>query len=127
MRVKFQGSFTNGIYFSAEVSDIALWVIRKSGRTERRQSTVSGQSCLWFLRHVLLMASNCRVIVVMSPWLYANQITVIGLSALSGSALGGCGGKLRNSRCSCGNSAATVAELLLVFAGLLEAFAASIS
>jgi hypothetical protein len=105
MRVKFQGSFTNGIYFSAEVSNVPHRVNRKSGFTERRQSTVSGQSGFGFLRHVLLMASNCRVIAVTSPFGFANRITVIGLSSLSGSALDGRSGKLKNSRCSCGNSA----------------------
>jgi hypothetical protein len=46
MRVKFQGSFTNGIYFSAKVSNILSRVNRKSGRMERRQSAVSNQSGL---------------------------------------------------------------------------------
>jgi hypothetical protein len=105
VRVKFQGSFTNGIYFSSKVSNVLLRVNRKLGRAEHRQSAVSDRSGLWLLRHILLMASNCSVIAVRSPFGFANCITVIGLSTLSGSALGGCSCKLRNSRCSCGNSA----------------------
>jgi hypothetical protein len=104
VRVKFQGSFTNGIYFSTKISNVPLRVNRKLGCMECRQSAVSNQSGLWLLRHMLLAASNCRVIVITSPFGFANRITVIGLSTLSGSALGGHSGKLRNSRCSCGNS-----------------------
>jgi hypothetical protein len=99
------GYYTNGIYFSAKVSNLPLKVNRKPGRTERRQGAVSNQSGPWLLRHVVLTASNCRVIAVTSPFGFANRITVIGLSTLSGSALGGHSGKPKNRRYSCGNSA----------------------
>ena len=49
MRVKFQGKFTDGIYFSAKVSNIMSRVNPKLGRTERRQSAASGQSILLLL------------------------------------------------------------------------------
>jgi hypothetical protein len=68
MRVKFQGNFTNGIYFSAEVSNVPLRVNRKLGYTKHRQNTVFGWSGLWILKQVLLTASNCRVIAVTTPW-----------------------------------------------------------
>jgi hypothetical protein len=105
MRVKFQGSLTSEIYFSAEVNNVLLRVNRKSGCTERRRNAMSGRSGLRFLRHVLLTASNRRVIAVTSPFGFTNRITVIGLSTLSGSALGGCSSELGDSQCSCGNSA----------------------
>jgi hypothetical protein len=49
MRVKFQGSFNNGFYFSAKIGNVLLRVNRMSGRTERRQGAVSDQSGSWSL------------------------------------------------------------------------------
>ncbi len=64
MQVKFQGSFTNGIYFSTKVSNILSRVNGQSGCMERRQSVVTNWSGLWLLRHTLLAASNCGVVAV---------------------------------------------------------------
>ncbi len=58
MRVKFQGVFTDGIYFSTEVSNVMSRVNCKSCHMERRQSTVSSWSVLLLFRHAPLVAST---------------------------------------------------------------------
>ncbi len=133
MRVKFQGSFTNGIYFGAKVSNVPLRVNRKLGRMERRQGAVSNQSGLWLLRHVLLMASKCRVIAVTSPFGFSNRINVNGLSTSAAARLVVAAVSLEIANAAVETvltavvNSATVAELLLVFPEFLVAFVACIS
>ncbi len=94
MRVKFQGSFTNGIYFSAKVSNVMSWVNCKLGGTERRQSAVSNWSILLLFRHPLLAASNCGVVVVPSPHRVGSRTIGIGSPIFSSNVLGVRGSEL---------------------------------
>ncbi len=56
-------------------------------------------------RHVLLTASNRRVITVASPFGFINGIIVICFITIGGSALGARSSELRDSQSSCRNSA----------------------
>ncbi len=83
------------------------------------------------LRHVLLTASNRRVIMVASPFGFINRITVICHFTLSGRALGACNSELREAAAETALTAVVnsdiVAEVLLVLAGLVAALAACMS
>ena len=100
---------------------------------ECRQSAVSNWSGLWLLRHVLLMAGNCRVIAVMSPFGFAYCITVMVSphSAATRLVVAAVSSEIADAAAKTALMAvvnsAKVAEQLLVFAGHLAACAACTS